>query len=39
MTMKNSLVVLCCHNFCPSSPRRDFKRYDIMGAIIVRLSR
>jgi hypothetical protein len=23
----------------PSSPRRDFKRYDVMGAIVVRLSR
>jgi hypothetical protein len=28
-----------CHNSHPNSPKRDFKRYDVMGAIVVRLSK
>jgi len=36
----HAIVQACvdCHNSHPSSPRKDFKQGDLMGAIVVRLS-
>jgi len=40
LTADHAIVQACvdCHNSHPSSPRKDFKQGDLMGAIVVRIN-